>query len=329
MSNKIKVACVIPTQFAQKNSLILKKCIDSVIQQRRSIFSIDVFLVTNGCPSERSSFAGRAVKKTYYASASSGFSDLNNFALSQLLKNSEYELVLFLNDDCWLDKEFFSSLGSLNDFFQKDVFIPKIMNPRTGETDSFGVEYFRSGYAKNINLDQVDYQLFSATCVVVSTKLLKQLISSFGYVFNSLLYYYLEDVELAIRCRSLGATCSREQRLLAYHLGSTSSGKKSRFTMYQTYRNIIWVTLICWPGKALFRNLLNILLVQAWAFLISLLSFGPSLYFLIFCETIANRKKILSLRGNTLAGYDKKFLFSSILSQHSFRTHHGLVIPAV
>jgi len=59
--------------------------------------------------------------------------------------------------------------------------------------------------------------------------------------FDERFFCYLEDVDLGFRLRLFGHCCVQLRRALVYHVGSALSGRDSAFTLFQSYRNRVWL----------------------------------------------------------------------------------------
>jgi GT2 family glycosyltransferase len=263
-----------------------------------------------------------------------GFSEMNNLVFDRYLKMMP-DFFLLINDDVWLDKDFFNKFINSKKSKLIDIVTPLVVDAtilksqRRVRIDSYGVEYFKSGYAKNSTSIEQETQLTTASCVLISSSVVKKLITKYGFVFNELLFFYLEDVELFIRARMIGAKISKNSEMIAYHWGSSTSGKKSYFTMYQTYRNILWVILMTWPLGFIIRNFLNVFLVQGWVFIYSIKSFGIKMYLKIIFDTFMSLPKLLQKRKKIIKSYENQQYFGKIFSDLSFRTYHGIKIKAL
>ena len=58
--------------------------------------------------------------------------------------------------------------------------------------------------------------------------------------FDEDYFSYFEDVDLGFRLRLSGKKCLYIPQAIVEHVGSTSTGKKSSFSVYYGYRNLIW-----------------------------------------------------------------------------------------
>jgi len=319
----MKITCIVPSTLDKDIYVYLSKCIASL--QENSNFVISIVLVTNSTHFRDNLKVLKHVSEIYYVASNAGFSDLNNFGIELALSKYSADYILLLNDDAFLGEQFFSILKNIISTNSPELIIPKIFNATGAQIDSFGVEYFRSGYAKNNTHQNNQTKLATGCCLVISSEFAQKMLQTYGYIFNPLLYFYLEDVEFSIRAQMLEPIVIKTNELTVYHHGSATSGKKSYFTMYQTYRNILWVMLMTWPKVYFLRHILSILLVQIWVFIFSTTSFGVQMYLRILLETIANFKQILYFRKKNLHGYKRKN-FSYIFSKLTFRTYHNLQI---
>lgn len=58
--------------------------------------------------------------------------------------------------------------------------------------------------------------------------------------FDEDYFSYFEDVDLGFRLRLSGAKCLYVPEAVVHHVGSASTGKRSDFSVYYGYRNMIW-----------------------------------------------------------------------------------------
>ncbi len=326
------IVCIVPSSCTEDIFEKLSMCIESLNHSiKRSSLSHQIIVVTsnNNVPNEIEIYLNKnKIKLMRLSSEMNKFSVLNNSVLNIVLSSNEYRkigAVLFINDDASVADNFFSFLSSYN--LDEQIFIsPHILNSNGSATDSFGVQYFSSGYAKNSTNLEDKTTLASASCLVATIGSLKRIIQTYGYIFNPLYDYYLEDVELCIRALMVGVSIKKEKNMKAFHFGSTTSGKKSYFSMFNTYKNVIWTILLTWPIGTILKNIGKIILVQLWTIFFSTINYGPKLYFSVILLTIKNIKTILKYRNNTLSRYDLTPSFEDVLNRHAFRTYHGLYI---
>lgn len=251
---------------------------------------------------------------------------MNNIAIDYCIEKYSSDYILLLNDDAFLSSNFFSVLKQQIDTSTFDILSPLIMTPNGELIDSFGIEYFKSGYAKNSNLIWVRTTMATGACMIIKSSFLIKMKSQYGYLFNPLLYFYLEDVDFSLRALMIDARISKYKYLRAYHYGSATTGKKSFFTMYQTYRNVLWILIMDWPLIQLFRHSPSIIIVQMWMMLCSLVVFGPQLHMKLLVDTFLHLPKLLGYRNENLSSYLNKELFANVISKESFRTYNNISI---
>lgn len=70
--------------------------------------------------------------------------------------------------------------------------------------------------------------------------------------FDESFFCYCEDVDLAFRLRLQGERCIQVAGAVVYHQGSAISGVDSRFTLYHSSRNRLWLFIKNMPGPLFF-----------------------------------------------------------------------------
>lgn len=66
--------------------------------------------------------------------------------------------------------------------------------------------------------------------------------------FDEAFFCYIEDVDLGLRFRLYGQRCLQIRAAEVVHLGSAITGARSRFTVYHSYRNRVWMVAKSMPG---------------------------------------------------------------------------------
>lgn len=331
---QIRLAVIIPSSLKSSQLYLLDQSITSLRTQSFTL-PVKIFVVSQNAPLAVLKKQHRGV--TYVQSAhGSGFGEMNNIVLERVYQDKKVDWVLLLNDDAYLRDDFFAQLAKTLSTLSKDIDLlaPLVLSAKdTQRIDNYGVEYFRSGYAKNNHQFNVKTTLASAGCLLVRRTFLEKMKQEYGFFFNPLYYYYLEDVDFVIRAAMIGGKVVRENQLVAYHYGSSSSGGyKNEFSLFHTYRNTIWVMLCCWPVGNILRNIPNILLVQAWVFLVCSVKHRPHVYLKVLVQTARNWPLLMNYRKLTCAaytGFAAEDRLNTLLSQYSFRTYHGKTIPAL
>lgn len=322
----MNISCIILSNCNYSQKKVLKKCI-TALRASASIAGIclNVYIVSSN-PQGREMLLGFDPDNSLLVSENLGFSEMSNIAIAEILRFHSPDYILLINDDAWIANDFFARLETYTKATRSDILNPLIFEAYSQKLDSFGVEYFTSGYAKNNHSLLVSTTLATAACMLIRTDLLRKTKRVYGFYFNPIFYYYLEDVEFCIRARMIGAKIERFDKLIAYHIGSATSGKKSYFAMFHTYRNLLWIIVMTWPLKVIIRFLPSILIVQAWTCFYALIKFGPRLYVSIIIKTLLKLPALIANRNLIQSSYMKKISFSNIFSSYAFRTYHGYTL---
>lgn len=314
------IICVIPSSGNGRSLPFLKNCLSSLHRAATGFVKIKI-LVVSANPSLRQKILNYQVDNFYLVAKNCSFSEMNNVAFTESLLFYECDYYLLLNDDARVEPNFFKEFVKISTHERFDLLNPLILTPNNkySKIDSFGVEYFTSGYAKNsINLD-VKTTLATACCLFIKTSFLKKLNKRYGFFFNPVLFFYLEDVELSIRAAAIGGLITKDPHLIAHHHGSLSTGKMSFFTIYKSYKHLIWIIIMTWPLKLILQKMPNIIFTQSWFMIYSLYKFGPFLYVKIFSSTVKDFSLLLQYRRKIRSAYNRNFNFSQLLSPYSFR----------
>ncbi|OGV91475.1 hypothetical protein A2783_01580 [Microgenomates group bacterium RIFCSPHIGHO2_01_FULL_45_11] len=312
---------IIPSTLNKTIKPHVTRCIHSLLKSSRSAkIKIRIFVVTTKNKTSPQ-LSVKNVDTVIQAPNQAGFAEMNNKAIKQTIHSYPANYYLLINDDAWIATTFFKEFKKISG--SPDFIIPLVCKKNKKQIDSFGGEYFNSGYAKKSTGLKNPTTVAPASCLLIKTEFLKRLKKIYGYIFNPILHYYHEDVDLSIRACAVGTKMLKVKSMIAFHMGSTTSGKKSYFVMYHSYRNIIWVMIMNWPIKTLIRNLSNIILVQTWAILYSCIKYGPVLYLGIFLDTYKHSSELVTYRRKNLGSFPQGFEFYSVLSKYAFRTRQG------
>lgn len=324
----INVTCIIPSLCSEKSYPILKNCINCLkeAEKKTNKIKVNIVLVTNGEKIVLKTLRQEINHLVRYKDKYS-FSKMNNKAITYAVKHDKSDWIMFVNDDAFVDSNFFAIfINTLNKSKNAEIVSPLIYENRTNTIDSYGVEYFNSGYAKNNPKLSTKTQLATAACLLVKRSLLDAMESRYSFYFNEILISYMEDVDFTLRARALNKNIIKSKKMVVNHMVSFSNKRRSYYVMYQTYRNIIWLIIMNWPVRNILRNLHNIILVQLWVFVFSVLTKGPLMYIKIWIDTFKNIDKLLKIRHFVISSYDKKFRFREITSRYAFRSKHGYKI---
>jgi len=277
-------------------------------------------IVVSNNPNARTLLKNTHVDAVYRADVSFGFAQLNNTAIGKSIKIYDSDYYLCINDDAWVAENFFAVFNKIAQSHKPDLLSPRIYTP-DGSIDSFGIEYFTSGYAENSHSRSFKTTCAPASCLVVKTEFLKKMKQTYSYYFNPLLHAYYEDVEFSIRANAIGGSIMKKWRLIAYHRGSSSYGKNSKEVMFYTFRNILWTIGMTWPKQYLLIYLPQILMTQAWFIFCSIRDGGWWIYPKILIETLKQKSSLYQYRCRITHAYTQPF--SNVFSQYWFRTRRN------
>jgi GT2 family glycosyltransferase len=317
----VKVVCIIPSALSTESMKSLLDCVQALQVAQKSVHLSIHIVTTNQNIKPHTPNLGKI--RIYQAKPNSGFGQMNNLVIEKTIKQNHTDYYLFINDDAYVSPSFFREFSNLLKKNSPDLLNPIIYTPSTDTIDSYGVEYFHSGYAKNAGVKNIQTTLATAACLLVKTSFLKKMKKTYGFFFNPILYYYLEDVEFSIRALAIHGTIAKSDSLKAYHIGSHTSHKKSYFTIYYTYRNILWVILMTWDTSIIVKNIFSIITVQCWLIFYGTKLFGLGLYPKIYIDTLKHFRTLMKFRKTIIPNYEETPSKQKLFSKHLFRTGKG------
>jgi GT2 family glycosyltransferase len=314
----MKITCIIPSSCTKKTLPSIKRCIGSLRNAQTLNLSLYIVVVSDG-PVARTKLLNEKINNFFLVSPAAGFSDRNNIAIEETINLIPSDYYLLINDDAWVEKDFFIQFITRISKSKADLVNPIVYKGTSTIIDSCGVEYFKSGYAKNATDTTIVTALVTAACLLIKTVLLKQMYTRYGYVFNPLYHYYLEDVDFSLRARGVGAVINKNANLVIHHDISQTSLNESRFVKYHSCRNMLWVIVMTWPLTDIIKHIHQIVLVFLWV-IISGFSFNtPLVLFQILRDTVITLPSLFYYRKINISSYNQRFLFSSVFSPFTFR----------
>jgi GT2 family glycosyltransferase len=313
----VTLNCIIPSALKKEKLHYIRHCVKSLEKASPRHFKVNIFIVSENATFKSPLFKNDPhVHFLFCPKNTHGFSGMNNFAFHKTVWTYPSDYYLLINDDAWVEDTFFAELKKILARSSGDVIVPMVKVPESEQCSTFGVEYLRSGFARDAIDEKMDTQLVSAACVFFKTSFLKKLHRTYGFFFNPLLSYYLEDVELSLRIVCLNAKIEKYLKLRVRHHGSVTSGKKSYFVFYQTFRNLLWLIIMDWPLLFIFRHFLSILAVQFWLITRS----GIRMYLYIAKDTLFHLPQLIKFRQRTVGSYPSSADFSKVFSEYTWRT---------
>lgn len=328
--SKVNVSAIICYTTIKNNLPLLENCLISIKNAAKQQVNLKILVnvETDGQPNFGK--LNKHINDVLIAKPKSFYTSRHNKSIDYCIKKHKPDYILLINDDAWVNKKIFQELNKCIDN-SPEVIIPMIFRPDNKNLDSFGVEYFQSGYSKNNVFKNTPTQLASASCVLISASGLKKIKKLYGNYFTEIFGWYIEDVELFLRLRIIGAKFIKNPKMIANHIGSSTWGINSYFPSFHGARNTLWTIIINWPKKLIIRNIFNILLIQFWVFLFNTYKHGPGLYFRVLKETMQNFRQLTEIRKRYSKISSTSTFFNrrnkNIFSPVSFRTKQKIIVP--
>jgi GT2 family glycosyltransferase len=182
-------------------------------------------------------------------------------SMNLCISAGDTEFVALLNNDIELDDAFLEEMvtaldahpdaavvtAKLVDFYNRDVI------------DGAGDIYFWSGETARRGQGEHDVgqydeprSIFGACGGAAMYR--REAVERVG-LFDEDFFAIREDTDWSFRAQLLGYTCWYVPGAVAYHMGSATLGRDpSDFSLYQNWRNEIWVVLKNYPRSALLRH---------------------------------------------------------------------------
>lgn len=307
------ITCIISCAGYTKNIPVLKNCIQSLQNAKTPKTKLVAVVTTNNIHHEITK--NIPVDMLIVSPKNAGFVDINNKAVQKTIKRKS-DFYLIINDDAWVKSDFFRNLKKQEDSMQKngDIIIPYIYESDKKHLDSFGVEYFRTGYSKNAFASDIHTSLASMSCLLIRTGFLRKMIAAYGYFLNPLLKWYLDDVEFSIRALAFGAVFIKCRDLVAYHQRTFTWGRKSYFVMYQSFRNLLWVIILTWPAQIIIKQSIRLICWQLVTAVYCLIKYSPFMYPAIIVDTLRHRSALIQKRRHILSQYTQPKIFDTLFS---------------
>jgi GT2 family glycosyltransferase len=191
----------------------------------------------------------------------SGFTGGNNLGFQYALDN-QYEHILMLNNDVYVDQHFIYHLRNYLDFHPDTGAVQPLIYNHPERTKIWnGGGFFNRILAKsfsnrtfdsNINPKEIDW--ISGCAFMMRSSVLKE-----TGLFNEKYFAYHEDVDLSFRIRGVGYKLIFIPQSIIYHIGGGSSnsaekkkeGYQNPDVHYYNTRNQIWIirTWLKWYEK--------------------------------------------------------------------------------
>lgn len=245
------------------NADLLPVCFDSIAEQTYK--NTRTILVDNDSSDDTVD-----ITRTKYpwveiveAEDNGGFTKGNNLGIDYLLQDPELAYIVLVNSDATLHKDWTTKMvefalrkpkgaffqGTTLDFYDH------------GTIDSTHIYVARNGQATQgswrtqylgDNGPQKIFGVNAAACMIARTFINQQ---PFEQFFDESFFMYLEDVDVALRAVVMGWDSYLVPGVLAYHMGSATSGKNPGFSLKMTYRNNLAMLVKNLPLRMVVRML--------------------------------------------------------------------------
>jgi GT2 family glycosyltransferase len=169
------------------------------------------------------------------------------------------DAILALNNDIVLDR---SCVEHLSRVLETEpgtgMCAPKMLLP-DGRMNSTGLCISRSGAAWNRDMGREDTGADTGQGEILgpcggAALYRRAMIDQVGS-FDESFFLYMEDVDLALRGRLAGWTCSYVPEAVVVHACGGTAGRHSDLAIYYGNRNIVWIPFKDFPSRLLIKSL--------------------------------------------------------------------------
>lgn len=170
-----------------------------------------------------------------------GFAGGNN--LGARFANGRY--LILLNSDAFPEPDWLENIQAGIERYPGCFFASKqLMANSPGRLDGEGDVYHISGLAwrRSYNLPEADSRIIegevfsSCGAAAIYPKDAFDLVGGFDPDF----FTYIEDIDLGFRLRLAGYRCIYLPSAVVHHVGTASTGLRSKFSTYYVHRNLVW-----------------------------------------------------------------------------------------
>ena len=226
------------------NKNYVSTCLDKLLAQTFRDF--EVLIVDNGSAdgsfdslTERYSALDIHIERL---NANHGFATANNVG-ARLARG---KWLALLNTDAFPEPDWLNNLLQTAKKYPRYSFFSsrQVQAHNPNILDGTGDVYHISGVAwrRDYNLPAEKFGLCASgvfsPCGAAALYLREDFLQAGG--FDEDYFSYFEDVDLGFRLRLSGKKCLYIPDAVVHHIGSASTGKRSDFSVYYGYRNLIW-----------------------------------------------------------------------------------------
>jgi GT2 family glycosyltransferase len=213
-----------------------------------------------------------------------GFTKANNIGINVALKDKECEYVICLNNDTEVKPDFLEELitSAKKHPYAGSIQAKLIWSQNIKLIDSVGLEYSKNGLGFNrgafklVDTYEDEEEIFgccAGACLYRRAAL--EDIKVDNDFFDGDFFAYYEDVDLAIRLRWAGWTAWFSPKSIVYHYKGGTTGNKTDFTVYYTWRNYTWTLYKNLPCRYILKNSYLIIACEISQIIVNLLRKKP------------------------------------------------------
>lgn len=252
------------------NKTLLGECFESI--QKQSYKNHSTVYVDNGSSDESISY----VKKNYPevivldAKENLGFAIGNNMGIERAFRDKRCHYVALLNSDARIAEDWLEALVGFAEAHSKgasfqsptyDYYARSVLDSRGITIDHFGRAVQLGHRETNPELSTKKVFGVNAAAAIYSRAFLDTQPFGVNY-FDSDMWMYLEDVDLAARAIAMGWENWLVNESSAYHMGSASSSKNPGFSVYMAYRNNLLLLIKNLPLSILIKVIPGMLITD-------------------------------------------------------------------
>jgi len=303
------IAVIVPTLYDHMD--FAEKAVQSVERASRSVKNLRILCVLwiNNFPAneDQDTYEHRLKKKfpfvhsCLFSTVNTGFSGAINSAIIYAHFALKPDWYCIFNDDALMKYDFFMKIKQYLGG-EYDGLSCKVIKPN-GQVESVGLKYYPTGLAfpRTHDISEKDTPLLCGTCLLLSNNVISKLLNKEGYIFNPLFFAYAEDLELSLRMLSHGFRILVLNEPIVIHEGSKTATRGSKFQLYYSYRNILYIVILLWPIGRILVNFPHLLLGQLYIFLICLYKGYIFLFPRIWASVIRAAPVLLYFKKQNLA----------------------------
>ena len=283
-----------------QNDAFLMRCLKALETQSFSDFEIVLIINAQHNPGGEISVSPPSRHHTLikYINSNPGFAVANNIG-ARLAKG---KWLVLLNADAFPEPDWLEKLVKKAEENPEYAFFSshQIQADNPDRVDGAGDAYHISGLAwrngYNHPLESYGHEtkeIFSA-CAAAALISRDEFLQMGG--FDEEYFSYFEDVDLGFRLRLAGKKCLYIPEAVVHHVGSASTGKRSDFSVYYGYRNMIWTFFKNMPSPLIWFLLpIHITTIIFFIFYLSLRGQGKVILRAVF-DAIKGMPKVLEKR---------------------------------